>query len=279
MEHDRFFEALVREKTLGAHDHAPDLTFGEATPERRLVGFVAGVRGTRGGTPFAFVRLLTVHPAWRNRGVGAKLLNEFETRARQGGARKVSIMDVPTNYFMPGVDPRYTEATCFLEKHGYARGATNQNLVCDLGPGRFDCAGRIEALGREGIAIRRATPEDRPTLEIFLGRDFPGWEYEVFNALENDPSIVHIALQAGEVIAFAASEGNNKGTGWFGPMGTTPAARGKGIGALTLQLCLNDLADLGFRRAVIPWVGPVRFYARFCGARRERVFWTYEKEF
>lgn len=277
LEHDRFTEALVSEKTVGSPMFDRELGLAEISPDGRLAGFVCGIRGERGGKPWVWIQLMAVHPAFRKRGIGSKLLNEFETRAKAGGARRISVMDSP-NYYMPGVDPMYTEATCFLAKHGYTKGHTNENLICDLWPERFDCRERIEALAVEGFEIRRAGPADRDGIDAFLSANFPEWKGEVFIALENNPPIVHICVHRGEVVAFAASEGNNKGTGWFGPMGTTPATRGKGIGAINLQLCLNDLADLGFRHAIIPWVGPVRFYARFCGARRHRVFWTYEKE-
>jgi mycothiol synthase len=60
-------------------------------------------------------------------------------------------------------------------------------------------------------------------------------------------------------------------------MGTLPVLRGKGIGSILLRLCLRDLGRQGFRTAIIPWVGPTRFYARFCGARLDRCFWAYQK--
>jgi GNAT superfamily N-acetyltransferase len=278
LEHDQFFEQLVSEKTLGAHDFDPNLAFGVEHRTGRLVGFVCGVLGRRREVPYAFVRLMVVDPAHRNHGFGSQLLNEFQRRSRERGARRVSIMDVPGNYFMPGLDPMYTEGTCFLVKHGYERATITENLICEVRPGRWDCRERSEALARQGLTIRRAAPGDANALEAFLAAEFPGWEWEVLRALRHDPPLVHLCIRGEEVIAFAAAEGNNQGTGWFGPMGTRPAARGKGIGAITLQLCLNDLADLGHRQAIIPWVGPVRFYARFCGARRHRTFWVYQKD-
>lgn len=276
MPHDRFTDAIVNEKTFGAKDYVAELAIGYEDGGR-LVGFAIGVVCLRRGKQWGHVRLLAVSRAVRERGIGSKLLAEIEARMASRGAVHFSIMDVPANYFMPGVDPRYTEATCFLEKNGYKRTVVNQNMLCEVGPAKYDCAGRIAALGREGIEIRRATRADAKALEAFLGKEFPGWEQEVANALENDPPTVHIALKEGALIAFAAAEGNNKGLGWFGPMGTTPACRGKGIGAITLQLCLNDLGALGHRYAIIPWVGPTRFYALACAAWRDRTFWAYEK--
>jgi hypothetical protein len=58
-------------------------------------------------------------------------------------------------------------------------------------------------------------------------------------------------------------------------MGTAPQAQGKSIGRVLLWRCLNDLRDAGHRTAVIPWVGPIGFYARHAGCQVDRVFWRY----
>ncbi len=279
LEHDHFFDALVREKTIGSLNFDPSLCLVDEGPDGRLRGFLCGTAAEWKGRKKAWVRLFAVSPANRMQGVGTGLFAEFERRVAQRGIRTISIMDDPTNYYMPGVDPLYTEATVFLPRIGYKRlPHVNENLICDVWPNRFDCEPRIKALAAEGFEIRRARPEDKPAVLAFLGKEFAGWEREASNALENNPPTLHLCFYKGECLAFAAAEGNNRGMGWFGPMGTKPATRGKGIGAITLQLCLNDIAALGHRQAIIPWVGPVGFYMKNCGARRWRTFWTYEKE-
>ncbi len=55
--------------------------------------------------------------------------------------------------------------------------------------------------------------------------------------------------------------------GIFGPMGVARSLRGKHIGKVLLLRALRSLQERGFRRAVIPAVGPVKFYERWCGAR------------
>ena len=79
------------------------------------------------------------------------------------------------------------------------------------------------------------------------------------------------------MIAFSAYETNNKGTGWFGPMGTTEKARGKGVGGILLKRCINDLKKSGFEKAIIPWVGPIPFYMHYINSPVKRIFWRYEK--
>ena len=98
------------------------------------------------------------------------------------------------------------------------------------------------------------------------------------NSFNQNPIAVHIALQNNHIIAFSGYHGNNIGSGWFGPMGTTSAARGKGIGGILLKRCLKDLRNLGYKKSIIPWVGPIGFYFKEVGAEVERVFWNYRKE-
>ncbi|MBC5824157.1 MAG: GNAT family N-acetyltransferase [Candidatus Eremiobacteraeota bacterium] len=54
--------------------------------------------------------------------------------------------------------------------------------------------------------------------------------------------------------------------GIFGPMGVHKSMRGQHIGAIVLRRALDSLQQRGFRRAVIPAVGPIKFYERWCGA-------------
>ena len=59
-------------------------------------------------------------------------------------------------------------------------------------------------------------------------------------------------------------------TGIFGPMGVTPRARGRGLGATLLQAALFSLRERGYRQALIPVVADpsgIGFYERSVGAR------------
>jgi hypothetical protein len=125
--------------------------------------------------------------------------------------------------------------------------------------------------------VRRARADDRPAIMDFLQRHFTLWQAEVGVMLGNDPITLHLAWKGEELAGFSGYDGNNLGTGWFGPMGTGPDHRGSGLGGVLLGECLHDLKEQGLQRCTIPWVGPWRFYARQCGARIDRVFWRYER--
>jgi len=273
---DVWYDDLLREKTVGAGDYEPELGI-VAEQDGELVGFAQGTVGPRLDETWGWIRLLAVHPDFRCRGIGRELLEEMEKRLKQRGAMVVSIMDVPGNYQMPGVDIHYKEAFCFLPKMGYKRGMPNINLICDVQPDMFRMQDKIERLKGEGFLVRRAVETDWEKIEKFLAANWKCWIGEVRSSFDNDPKTLYICIHEGEVVGFCAYEGNNRGMGWFGPMGVAPITRGKGIGAMVCLLCLRDIALAGHDKAIIPWVGPVRFYDKVCNAEIDRLFWTFSK--
>lgn len=279
LEFDEINLPLIREKTIGAADYREEfgLLFEE---DGRVAGFLQGALGRpKDGVTSAYVRLLVVDRAHRMKGFGSALLTEFESRARAAGASAVSIMDCPSNYLMPGLDFRYTEGYCFLLRHKYEYFRENHNLLCPLDATAWpELDEQVAGLAADGIDVRRAALADRDSINAFLDEHWASWKYEVGGALENDPPSLFIAQQEGKTIAFSGYQGNNKSLSWFGPMGTKPGLRGKGLGAILLRLCLRELARQGWPTAIIPWVGPTRFYARFCQARLDRCFWVFRKQ-
>ena len=280
MPYDTFTRNLVKSKTVDAKDYDPELTLVDQEGDL-LRGFIAGLQGERKGTPHGWVRLMGVHPRYQSRGIGTKLLKELEQRLLARGVRRISIMDATPNYFMPGVDVRYTQGFCFFAKHGYQRRASSLNMICDLDAKKLDADLKddLDDMEHEGITIRRCEDSDYDPTTEFLERVFPPWVGEVLETFENKPISTYIALSEDKVIGFSSFDSNNKGTGWFGPMGVDPERQTKGVGTALLRLCLRDLAEQGRDRAIIPWVGPVRFYAKRCAARIDRVFWIWEKQF
>ena len=87
----------------------------------------------------------------------------------------------------------------------------------------------------------------------------------------NGVSGVHVALHEGAYCAFAAHDGNNRGLGWFGPTGTWPAHRGKGLGEALLLACLVDVS-VDHDRCEIAWIGPRPFYEKAAGIVEDRRF-------
>jgi mycothiol synthase len=229
-----------------------------------------------------WLRILAVLPATRRRGIGGALLAAAERVARGGGATRLRVSDQPGNYLTPGVDARDGETRAFLEGRGFVAVGRNENLVAPLTGNPLVTPERasalVQAASGRGYAIRRAGIADSGPLASLAGEFSPAWKLEAGLALQNQPPTVHLAITEGRPVAFACTDGNNRGLGWFGPAGTMPAHRGRGLGEALLVSGLRDVADAGHAEATIAWIGPRTFYERACGARFGRDFVVLEKE-
>ena len=277
MEYDRiFFDELVNEKIFGDERYDSQSTFVEEQ-NRKIIGFIDGVYEKREKRSQGWIKLFAVHPEHRKKGIGSNLIKKVEDYFKKLGIEYVTIMDSAPNYYMPGLDFRYTEGSCFLLKNGYEKIGENINLIADITPDQFNVDSDIKRLSKEGVIIKRADNSDREAVVKFLGQAFPSWLGEVNETFKNNPISLYISIIDDKVVGFSAYDGNNRGIGWFGPMGVLPVTRGKGIGAILCKLCLKDIALQGHKQSIIPWVGPVRFYSKVCNSRIDRLFWTYRK--
>jgi mycothiol synthase len=182
------------------------------------------------------------------------------------------MLESAPNYLTPGIDRRYREAIAFVQARGYRQIGEARNLAVTL-------TGDVREPGAAPDAeVRRATIEDRPASRRFLDEHWPSWNAEAEAALARSPPSLHLAFRNGRVIGFAAWDANNRGTGWFGPMGVAPGERRNGIGRILLHRCLDDMRRQGHDAAVIAWVDNAPFYARCAGAVPARTFVRFEKD-
>lgn len=267
---------LLEEKTWNDAGFDPGLAL-VCEEDGGVAGFAMGVvRGSEGGAR-GIVKLAAVGVDHRRRGIGGRLVAELERALGERGATTVRVCESAPNYLTPGVDSRYSAAPHFFEQQGYERIGEACNMSVDLSAPAYDIARAEARVAGHGLAVRRAGPGDRASLAALLAAHWPSWQDEVDRALCNEPATVFLCERDGETLAFAAWDANNRGTGWFGPMGTAPEARRRGLGQLLLFRCLDDIRGSGLPYATIPWVDPVEFYRRCAGAAVERVFHRYEK--
>ncbi|WP_232327504.1 GNAT family N-acetyltransferase [Herbidospora yilanensis] len=212
------------------------------------------------GGDIGHVDLLAVDPAARRRGTGRALVLAAEEWARSHGAREMRFAGNPPCYAWPGIDVRYTPALCLADSLGYERYRAACNMTVDLVGDLRDLPGDF------------TISDDRAGVAEFVRENWnEAWAWEAVEAER-----CYHAEVGGEIVGFAAWGAR---PAWFGPMGTTPSARGLGVGTALLRRCLADMAAAGLPVAEIAWVGPIGFYAKAVGARVERVFWLYRKEF
>jgi mycothiol synthase len=240
----------------------------------RLVGVAAIAAG--------WLRVLAVVPGVRGRGIGSALLAACEATARAAGEPRLRTLDQPGNYLAPGIDVRNAHAIDWLERRGYARhGAPRTNVLIDVHSNPRVSLARVAdlvaAAATNGYEVRRAE-RDETALLTSVDREFGGaWPFELARALGHDPPGVHVALRDGAYCAFAAHDGNNRGLGWFGPTGTWPAHRGRGLGEVLLLACLVDVAT-EHARCEVAWIGPRPFYDKIAGIVDERSFVVLQRD-
>ena len=272
--YDPLTPGLWREKVWEEPSPGPRLV-AEASGE--VVGVAVGAlwgppNGSRGT-----VKLLAVAPEARRRGIGGRLLGAVEGGLREAGAETCRIAECSPNYLVPGVDLRYTPGWLFVQKHGYAHVGEAVNMHVDLAAEAWETAAGEARLAGAGVEVRRARADDLGAVMAFLDAHWPAWKPEIASAFAQRPVSLHLAWRGGDLLGFSAYDANNRGTGWFGPMGTAPEARGLGIGGVLCRRCLRDLRAQGREAATIPWVAPVGFYAHHAGAHVSRVFHRFEK--
>lgn len=272
---DVLSDELLHEKLWGDPDVVPG---GILVDEREglTAGFgVAVVReGGRG-----FIKMYAVAPPFWRTGIGTGLVSALEEHARKRGATTIRLGESAPNYLTPGVDVRYEAAGEFFRRRGYRSIGRTMNLQVDVSSlPHQDLAAGTSPDGK--YHVWRATLDDRERVLAMIDENWAAWRPEVEKAFTHSMVSVHVAEPVegpGDIVAFAAWDTNNHGTGWFGPMGTVADHRGFGLGELLLRRCLEDIRQRGHAVAVIPWVGPVGFYHRTVGAQVARVFERMEK--
>lgn len=266
-EFDPVSEQLLDEKIWADDDFVSDLAL-KATIDGDIVGFAVAVIRPAGR---ACIKLLAVDRGWQRSGVGRRLVQLLERFVRIRGAKSMRIFESAPNYLVPGIDRRCKDAQAFATALGYERIGETHNLTVVL-----DKPFESEP---SAAPIRRATAGDHEDLVSMLEAHWPAWLPEVGEAMANEPVSVYVAESDKGIVGFAAYDANNKGTGWFGPMGVVESQRGSGLGCALLKRCLDDIRAQGHATATIPWVGPVEFYGRCVGTVVSRTFDRFEKTF
>jgi mycothiol synthase len=222
------------------------------------------------------IRVLAVAPGARRRGAGTALLAACEAAARGAGQTALRTLDQPGNYLAPGIDERNAEAIGWLERRGWRRlDEPRLSVQIDVRDNPRVSAARAAELAAaaagRGYQVRRARRDEQAVLDAVAAEFGGAWPFELARALAFDPPGVHVAVQDGGYCAFAAHDGNNRGLGWFGPTGTWPAHRGRGLGEALLLACLVDVAA-HHARCEVAWIGPRPFYDKVAGIAADRRF-------
>ena len=245
-----------------------------------------GLRPDRG-----WLSLVVVDPGFRRRGIGKALLRAGEAflGAR---ARPTAILGGDPAHFFPGI-PDETGTSGFFEACGYTLRGEAYDLRRSLRDYRTPEAVTAALAENPDIEIRPLARGEEGALLAFLDATFPGrWRYTLARFLDGGGPIGDVmgVLRRGDVrgfamlfhpgsrwigpsIAWARRDGGREAlAGGLGPMGLSPAVRGRGLGEALRDRAIVHLAALGVQEMVIDWTILLDFYGKlgFVPCRRYR---------
>ena len=276
--YDPITEEILSEKIFREENFDNDLNF-TVKNHNTLAGFASGFIREQDGKMVGWIKLLTTIDQKTMGPILIETFNKIEDKLLEKGVDTIRFFDSFPNYFTSGIDPKYTSIITLLHKKGYERRRDNVQMITNLDQDFDTKKDEEEAKNKFDITIKRANNNDKTKVFDLIDNEFPLWHQELELAYSKNINPTHIAILDKKVIAFSNHSCNNVGTSWFGPMGTTKEAQGKGLGEILLKRCLQDLKDAGFKEAIIPWVGPIGFYFTKVGAEVDRIYWNYIKNF
>jgi mycothiol synthase len=281
--YDHFDPVWVRHKIVEDPNYEPGLTC-VVEQGHRTIGFgQAVVRDVERSC----IKMVAVAPDRQRRGLGHALLTRLE-QGLAGRSAAASVLFSRPNYFMPGLDPRYTPAASFLLNRGYEKWSDGFNMGLSLSPGApferqladYDAT---FADKHPGLTLLRPPLEEEPRVRAWLATTgcSDSWQYQAMHAFHlpsrgpGTRSGLVIAALDGAWVGFAAYDATQPAT--FGPEWVSDDVRGRGVGKALLFEALRGMRDDGYTWAEIGLVGPLPFYAKSVGAQVSRVWWFFRK--
>lgn len=247
--------------------------------QQRLVAELGGTvvavaaghhRTTEDGTA-GHIGLLVVAEPHRRHGVATQLLAALERHFADAGATELWVGGSQPFFWWPGVDLAFADAIAFFAARGFETDDDVENMDVDLG------AADLEVPALLDVDIHRLRRDERDDFTAWLRHAWDDdWAAEAQQVLLRSPVSCWVATLEGRYIGFAGYDTNRRG--WFGPMGTTEEARGRGVGRALLRSCLRDMVERGDTECEICWIGPESFYRNAVGAEIGRKFRQFRKD-
>ena len=150
--------------------------------------------------------------------------------------------------FWPGVEVRRTPALLPVRATRLQGAAVHTvNMTVDLNAQTFETAGDEQRLGTRGLRLPPASDAaSLLAISAFVGRHWQPWCDEIALTMANNPG-VHVprhSQRRSRGLCGPTTRVMFRGT--FGPMGTDPSLRGKGVGDVLLKKCFRDMKDFNY---------------------------------
>ncbi len=210
-----------------------------------------------------------IHPDYRDKGIGKKLLNESEKFLGSCGVREVYISSYTPNYFVPGVDlDAYSGAHIFFRNNGYKRSERVYSMGRSLLDFEItsDIKEMLSSLEAQGIQIHCFEPRYITSMIEFLRRDYPGDLLRVgLEKLRKNPTTdeIIVAVKDDGVIGFSHFEEEH-----FGPFAIDKNFMGRRIGTSLYYATALQMKEKGERNLWLAWTtGHAKDFYHRCGLK------------
>lgn len=209
-----------------------------------------------GWIPFFFV-----HKDYQKQGIGETLLQQALDFLKEKGCSNVFFASYAPNYILPGIDTQaYPGGWEFLQKNGftklYSPVAMDRSLVGYTLPA--DVQEVIRQREAEGYTFQCAQDSDLVELVRFANEMFnPDWGRAIREGVVAGLPLdwIFVARDNGKLVGFCLHGAYEGIPERFGPFGVDPDQRGKGLGKILLNLCLEAMRAEGLHGAWFLWTG------------------------
>lgn len=225
-----------------------------------------------------------VHPDYRGRGIGTRLLQLVEERARQHILEAAAGTRVALLTRTNGKDE---VAQRFLEMRGYSQVRHFWRMGIELRetpPAAQWSDGIVVCTLAPGMerAVYEADEEAFRDHWGFMPGTFEDWSHWTFEREGFDPSLWFMAMDGTEIAGFALCADEKELGGWVHVLGVRRAWRRRGIGLALLHHAFAEFYRRGIRAAYLgvdaqSLTGATRLYER-AGMHVVRQYRSYEKE-
>lgn len=205
-----------------------------------------------------YITLFAVHPDHRRQHIGTALLNHCESYLRSQNRKVVMISSYAPGYFICGVDvTHYAPALSFFSHHNYKE--VYRPIAMEAPLWTFQIPAWVHdkesAARAAGLSFSPYRPELTLPLLSFVQKEFPGdWVRVVRSAMDQ---ILQGAPASRLIICHDSSGGvygfSHHDAERFGPIGTSPAHRGRGLGQALMYRTLTAQRESGYRTAWFLW--------------------------
>lgn len=206
-----------------------------------------------------YLNAVLVDPAYRRKGVGTKILNNLEEKAKISGCRSLSTSD-GTNRFWTGVPEDLPEGKAFFEKRGFSFSEDSMDLFIPLGS--FQAQKKyVDRLKAAKAEVRPLTMMEAGKVLDFEAREFVTWCPSLIAMMNAGDTSNILVLWSGDTVigsiqTFTPSSHwrgpclvwekvFGSAMGGFGAVGIVPAWRKKGLGVVLCQSAVLHVQKSG----------------------------------